>query len=108
MVAPIIPVLSTSFGTSVQAIGVIVPAYLIPYGVATLVFGLLADRIGIQRLIFASLAMFAVLTALTAGAQSITQLTLWRTLTGLGASGVVPLALEIGRASCRERVCQYV
>jgi predicted MFS family arabinose efflux permease len=95
MVAPIIPVLSTSFGTSVQAIGVIVPAYLIPYGVATLVFGLLADRIGIQRLIFASLAMFAVLTALTAGAQSIGQLTLWRTLTGLGASGVVPLALVL-------------
>lgn len=95
MVAPIIPVLSTSFGTSIQAIGVIVPAYLIPYGVATLVFGLLADRIGIQRLIFASLAMFAVLTALTAGAQSIAQLTLWRTLTGLGASGVVPLALVL-------------
>src|SRR3546814_10418535 len=47
------------------------------------------------RLIFASLAMFAVLTALTAGAQSITQLTLWRTLTGLGASGVVPLALVL-------------
>src|SRR3546814_20206442 len=39
--------------------------------------------------------MFAVLTALTAGAQSITQLTLWRTLTGLGASGVVPLALVL-------------
>jgi predicted MFS family arabinose efflux permease len=95
MVAPIIPVLSTSFGTSIQAIGVIVPAYLIPYGVATLVFGLLADRIGIQRLIFASLAMFAVLTALTAGAQSVAQLTLWRTLTGLGASGVVPLALVL-------------
>ncbi|MDT0498172.1 MULTISPECIES: MFS transporter [Nevskiales] len=95
MVAPIIPVLSTSFGTSIQAIGVIVPAYLIPYGVATLVFGLLADRIGIQRLIFASLAMFAVLTALTAGAQSIAQLTLWRTLTGLGASGVVPLAVVL-------------
>src|SRR3546814_19009928 len=47
------------------------------------------------RLIFASLAMFAVLTALTAGAHSITQLTLWRTLTGLGASGVVPLALVL-------------
>lgn len=95
MVAPIIPVLSTSFGTSVQATGVIVPAYLIPYGVTVLAFGLLADRIGIQRLIFASLGMFAVLTALTAGAQSIGQLTLWRALTGLGASGVVPLALVL-------------
>lgn len=95
MVAPIIPVLSTGFGTSVQAAGVIVPAYLIPYGLATLISGLLADRIGIQRLMFASLAMFVVLTALTAGAQSIEQLTLWRLLTGLGASGVVPLALVL-------------
>lgn len=95
MVAPIIPVLSTSFGTSVQAIGVIVPAYLIPYGVTTLVFGLLADQIGIQCLLFASLVMFTVLTALTASAQSIGQLTLWRALTGLGASGVVPLALVL-------------
>lgn len=95
MVAPIIPVLSTSFGTSVQAVGVIVPAYLIPYGVTTLVFGLLADRIGIRCLLFASLVMFAVLTALTASAQSIGQLTLWRVLTGLGASGVVPLALVL-------------
>ena len=95
MVAPIIPVLSTSFGTSVQAVGVIVPAYLIPYGVTTLVFGLLADRIGIRCLLFASLVMFAVLTALTASAQSIGQLTLWRVLTGLGASCVVPLALVV-------------
>src|SRR3546814_19842028 len=71
MVAPIIPVLSTSFGTSVQAIGVIVPAYLIPYGVATLVFGLLADLIGIPRLNFASLAIFSVLTAFNASAHAI-------------------------------------
>ncbi|MDT8835828.1 hypothetical protein ParKJ_00185 [Paraburkholderia fungorum] len=30
MVAPIIPELSNAFGTSVQAIGLVVPAYLIP------------------------------------------------------------------------------
>ena len=95
MVAPIIPVLSASFGTSVQTVGLIVPAYLIPYGLATLVFGLLADRVGIQRLMLTSLVIFAVLTAITAAAQSIGQLTLGRILTGLGASGVVPLALVL-------------
>ncbi len=41
---------------------------------------------------FASLAAFAALTALTATAQSVEQLALWRILTGLGAAGVVPLA----------------
>jgi predicted MFS family arabinose efflux permease len=95
MVAPIIPALSGAFGTSVQAVGLVVPAYLIPYGVATLVYGLLADRVGVQRVMFASLTAFAALTALTATATSIGQIALWRVLTGIGASGVVPLALVL-------------
>lgn len=74
MVAPIIPTLANTFGTSVERVGLIVPAYLIPYGIATLVFGLLADRLGIHRVMFASLAAFAVLTALTATAASIEQI----------------------------------
>jgi predicted MFS family arabinose efflux permease len=55
----------------------------------------LADRLGIHRVMFASLAAFAVLTALTATAASIEQIALWRILTGLGASGVVPLGLAL-------------
>ncbi|MBB4517471.1 MFS transporter [Paraburkholderia fungorum] len=95
MIAPIIPALSSAFGTSVQAVGLVVPAYLIPYGVATLVYGLLADRVGVQRVMFASLTAFAALTALTATATSVGQIALWRVLTGVGASGVVPLALVL-------------
>ena len=44
---------------------------------------------------FASLAAFSALTVLTATAQSIEQLALWRIVTGIGASGVVPLALTL-------------
>lgn len=36
MVAPLLPRLAVMFGTSVQRIGLIVPAYLITYGLATL------------------------------------------------------------------------
>ncbi len=95
MVAPIIPALAAAFGASVQTVGLLVPAYLIPYGVATLLYGLLADRFGVHRVMFLSLVAFAVLTVLTATAQSVEQLALWRGLTGLGASGVVPLALAL-------------
>ena len=95
MVAPIIPALALIFGAAEQAVGVIVPAYLIPYGIATLVYGLLADRLGIHRVIFVSLAAFAALTALTASATSIEQIAFWRVATGLGASGVVPLGLAL-------------
>jgi predicted MFS family arabinose efflux permease len=95
MVAPIIPALSSTFGSSIQTVGLIVPAYLIPYGIATLAYGILADRIGIHRVMFTSLAAFSALTILTATAQSIEQLALWRIVTGIGASGVVPLALTL-------------
>lgn len=95
MVAPIIPALSNAFGRPIESVGLIVPAYLIPYGIATLAYGLLADRLGIHRVMFTSLAAFAALTVLTATAQSIEQLALWRMATGIGASGVVPLALAL-------------
>lgn len=104
MVAPIIPALASSFGASPQIIGSIVPAYLIPYGVATLFYGVLADRIGLWRIMSASLLAFSVLTAATASAQSVAQLALWRFVTGVGASGVVPLALVlVGRLFPYER-----
>jgi predicted MFS family arabinose efflux permease len=95
MVAPIIPALATTFGASVQTVGLMVPAYLIPYGIATLVYGFLADRLGVQCVMFASLIAFAALTTLTATATSIGQIAIWRVLTGVGASGVVPLALVL-------------
>ena len=95
MVAPLIPRLSAAFGVSAQTIGLIVPAYMIPYGVSTLFYGLLSDRLGRRPIMLASLLAFVVLTALTATAQSATQLIAWRFLTGVGASGVVPLALAM-------------
>jgi MFS family permease len=107
MVAPLIPRLSIAFGISAQQIGLIVPAYLIPYGVSTLVYGVLSDRIGRRTIIFASLAAFIILTALTATANSAGQLMLWRLLTGIGASGVVPLALaSMGTMFPYEVVCR--
>jgi len=60
---------------------------MIPYGVSTLFYGLLSDRLGRRRIVLASLLAFTALTALTATAQSATQLMLWRLVTGLGTSG---------------------
>src|SRR6266478_61965 len=95
IVAPLIPRLSHVFGVSSRSIGLVVPAYMIPYGVATLFYGLLSDRLGRRPIMFASLLAFVVFTALTATAQSASQMIVWRLLTGLGASGVVPLALVL-------------
>jgi len=95
MVAPLIPRLATLFGVEAQTVGLAVPAYLIPYGVATLFYGLLADRLGPPRILLGSLLAFVGLTALTATASSSSALVGWRLVTGLGASGVVPMALVL-------------
>ena len=95
MIGPMIPRLTGVFGISAQTIGLAVPVYLIPYGISTLFFGLLSDRIGRRRIMLASLLAFVLLTGLTATSQSASQMIFWRLLTGLGASGVVPLALAL-------------
>jgi predicted MFS family arabinose efflux permease len=95
MIAPLIPRLSITFGVSEQTVGLMIPAYMIPYGIAALFYNLLSDHIGRRRIMLASLLAFVVLTALTATAQSASQMIFWRLLTGLGASGVVPLALAL-------------
>lgn len=95
MVAPMIPRLAGFFGVSEQLIALGVPAYLIPYGVSTLFYGLLSDWIGRRRIMLVSLLAFVALTGLTATAQSAPQMIVWRLLTGFGASGVVPLALAL-------------
>jgi predicted MFS family arabinose efflux permease len=53
----------------------------------------LSDRTGRGPLILSSLLAFSVLTVLTATSQSFAQFFVWRLVTGLAASAVVPLGL---------------
>jgi len=93
MVAPLIPGLSSYFKVTEQTVGLIVPAFLIPYGVFTLFYGLLSDKVGTKSIILISFFLFAIFTVLTAFSHSIPQLIFWRLLTGIGASGVIPISL---------------
>lgn len=95
MVAPLIPRLAEVFHTDVGWVGLAVPAYLLPYGMATLVWGPLSDRFGRRTVILGSLTLFIVFTAATAAAASVTGFVAWRIATGIGASGVVPISLTL-------------
>jgi predicted MFS family arabinose efflux permease len=95
MVAPILPQLARVFHTDSGMIGLAVPAYLVPYGVMTLLWGPLSDRIGRRPIILGSLIAFAALTAGTALSDTAATFILMRVLTGAAASGVVPISLAL-------------
>lgn len=95
MVAPLIPRLAQVFHSTTSVVGLAVPAYLVPYGVMTLVWGPLSDRIGRRTVIFGSLVLFIFLTAATVFASSGAAFVWWRVATGVGASGVVPISLAL-------------
>ena len=95
MIAPLIPALAGIFATSPQVIGLAVPAYLIPYGAMTLLWGPLSDRLGRGAVILGSMAAFVVLTAATAVVSSAGGFLTARLVTAVGASGVVPIGLAL-------------
>jgi predicted MFS family arabinose efflux permease len=95
MIAPLLPALAEIFSTKPTTVGFAVPAYLIPYGVMTLVWGPLSDRLGRRVIILGSMVAFVVLTAGTAAMDSVGTFTAARAITAMGASGVVPIALAL-------------
>ena len=68
MVAPLIPTLAETFAVSRQTIGLLVPAYTVPYAFSALVCGAAADRIGRRGIFYASLAGFPLLNLAMAAA----------------------------------------
>lgn len=94
MVAPLLPMLADQFGTTVRHVSFIEPAYLLGYGLCTLIYAPLSDRFGRFRIVAFCLIMFSVFTLLTAFVNGMNQMILFRLLTGMGAAGVAPTTIS--------------
>ena len=95
MVAPLIPALSREFSVSIQQVGLLVPAYMIPYGISTLFYGPLSDRVGRSKVLLVLLAGSIVTSLLVSFGWSVPSLLMLRILSGLCAGGIVPIALAL-------------
>ena len=94
-VAPLVPKLSVELHVSEQMAGLLVPAYVLPYGIATLFYGPLSDRLGRRHVMLALLIASVPVTALTATARGAVSLLLWRVGAGVAMGGIIPLTLAM-------------
>src|SRR3984893_6524445 len=95
LVAPLIPALAVEFHASTNLLGMLVPAYMLPYGISTLFYGPLSDRVGRKPVILTLLAMMVVTIAGVATARTAHQMLAWRLLGGITTGGIAPIALAL-------------
>jgi predicted MFS family arabinose efflux permease len=95
LVAPLIPALAVQFHASEEIIGLLVPAYMLPYGFSTLFYGPISDRTGRRPILLAMLGLMAFSAAGAATAASIAQLLTWRIIAGVASGGIIPISLAL-------------
>ena len=95
LVAPLIPSLANDLHSTQAIIGLLVPAYTLPYGISTLFYGPLSDRVGRRKVLLILMAVFILALLGTATARTGAQLLAWRVVAGLASGGVIPISLAL-------------
>lgn len=95
VVSPILPAIADNLNVEIAKAGLLITAYMIPFGIFQIIFGPLADRYGKKQIITFSLIMFTMATGLCALGTSLTNLAIYRALTGIFAASVMPISLAL-------------
>ena len=95
VVSPILPAIAGDLNIPVTRAGLLISAYMIPFGLFQLIFGPLADRYGKRQIITWSMVIFTIATGLCAIGSTLTDLAIYRALTGIFAACVMPVSLAL-------------
>ncbi|AFV01200.1 MULTISPECIES: MFS transporter [unclassified Dehalobacter] len=95
VVSPILPSISKDIGVDIASSALIITAYMVPFGLFQLIFGYLADKFGKRQVISFSMVFFTIATALCALGSGLTDLVIYRALTGIFAASVMPVSMAL-------------
>lgn len=90
-----LPAVRDTFNAPVDLMAWVVTIYSLPYVALMPLYGRLGDDLGIRRMMLVGAGVFLVGTTMNALSQSLHLLLLGRFIQGLGASGMVPLAIAM-------------
>jgi predicted MFS family arabinose efflux permease len=89
----LLPTVADHFGVFPTTAAVVVTAFTLAYGLFQLVHGPLGDRLGKLKVIAGACFIAAAASIGSAFADSLSALSAMRFITGIGAGGIIPLAL---------------
>ncbi len=95
VVSPILPAIAKNLGVDIARAGLLITAYMVPFGLFQLVFGPLADRYGKKQVVTLSMIIFTLATSSCALGLGVADLALYRALTGVFAASVMPISLAL-------------
>ncbi len=95
VVSPLLPSIAHDLGVQPARAGILIAAYMLPFGLFQLLYGPLADRFGKLRIIGISLVFFTFATGLCAAGLHLGDLTAYRALTGIFAAATMPVSLAL-------------
>jgi MFS transporter, ACDE family, multidrug resistance protein len=94
-IGPILPELAKIFDVSPSETQLVMTAFFLPIGIATPILGIVADRIGIKKVLVPSLLLFAIAGSCCAFAGDFQTLIGWRFLQGLGSASLNLISLTL-------------
>jgi len=95
VVSPLLPSIAHTIGVEPARAGILIAAYMLPFGLFQLLYGPLADRFGKLRVVGVSLVFFTLATGLCAAGAHLGDLTAYRALTGIFAAATMPVSLAL-------------
>jgi predicted MFS family arabinose efflux permease len=95
VVSPLLPSIAAGVHVSVTEAGLLIAAYMLPFGLFQLIFGPLADRVGKLRTITATLAVFGLVTMVGGFMSSLLGLAAVRAMAGIFAASTIPVSLAL-------------
>ncbi|KXA94978.1 hypothetical protein AKJ36_01765 [candidate division MSBL1 archaeon SCGC-AAA259I07] len=93
--SPILVDIASEFGVSIGTAAMTVTAYMLPFGLFTIFFGPLADRVGKVRIITTAALGTAIFSSLAAGAFGIYSLGALRAVNGAFAAAILPVTVSL-------------
>ncbi|MFO1426005.1 MAG: MFS transporter [Steroidobacteraceae bacterium] len=95
IVGPALPALRAHFGVDERAVAWVFTIYVLFNLLGTPIMAKLSDRLGRRLVYTADVALFALGSAIAAGAGSFTQLLVGRAIQAFGAGGIFPVASAV-------------